>query len=437
MDVNFWIGLSFNLISCIMYSFFILEIIKTLYNVKISTKYYLLFATISLINTPFVYLPQDFAIIRFLGPLIMYVILLILILHINYIFSVIATVTYFIIMFLSDIIATTIFNLTNAPTESVRSNPILLFFYFTISFSISFLALYIFKYIKHKNDNIQINNNKLFLTIMYLFITLIYMITNLYFYATIIDTIFPIVIIVNFIVIFIYFILTFYTIYNSQKLFNYTEENIYLNSYINAINNLQDELKRFRHNYSNVLMGLQGYTDAKDIDGLKNYLSELIEKNQNIKNIDTFDFSQISNPAIKSVFLSKISTALSKNIKVIFEYTEDIINIDMNISDLCEVLGVFLDNAIEESEKSPVSSRRIEVLIDKQDSIFSIIIANSFKDKPEINKIFKKDFSTKIGDNRGIGLYSVKNILNSYNNVILNTLIESNSFIQELQIKTR
>jgi single-stranded-DNA-specific exonuclease len=76
-----------------------------------------------------------------------------------------------------------------------------------------------------------------------------------------------------------------------------------------------------------------------------------------------------------------------------------------------------------------------KVVIDKQEDICSIIIANPYKEKPELNKIFKKDFSTKQGESRGIGLYTVKNILNSYRNVILNTFVESNSFIQELQIK--
>ncbi|HBY21097.1 MAG: hypothetical protein A2Y24_07325 [Clostridiales bacterium GWE2_32_10] len=446
MNLIFLCSSLLNIAFCIFSSFFILEIIKTFYDLRINLKNILLYITIStLILALFLLVPSDspiassyiFIMARFLLPIVIYITLNIIILKLNIKLSIIATVIYFVLLVLFDNISLVILNSTSIDIASIRQDPFLLFFYYIILFGISFLSILSFKYIKHKNNNIQINNNKLFLAITYIIITLVYMIANISFYAKYIGSIDPIIVIINAIVIFIYFILTFYTIYNSQKLFNYTEENTNLKSYINAIDNLHDELKRFRHNYANTLIGFQGYTDSNDIEGLKNYLTELIQKSQNIKNIDTFDFNKISNPALKSILLAKISTALNKNIKIVFEYTDNIRNFGINTSDLCEILGVFIDNAIEECEKLKISNRRIEIFIDNQKDICVIIIANPYKDKPEVNKIFQKNFSTKQGENRGIGLCTVKRIINSYNNVILNTLVESNSFVQELQIKIK
>ncbi|WP_455797754.1 GHKL domain-containing protein [Clostridium butyricum] len=55
------------------------------------------------------------------------------------------------------------------------------------------------------------------------------------------------------------------------------------------------------------------------------------------------------------------------------------------------------------------------------------------KDKIPIYKIYEKGFSTK-GENRGLGLYSLKEITSKYNNVFLDTVLENNEFKQLLQI---
>ena len=48
--------------------------------------------------------------------------------------------------------------------------------------------------------------------------------------------------------------------------------------------------------------------------------------------------------------------------------------------------------------------------------------------------IFKKGFSTK-GENRGLGLSNVQNIISHYPNVSLRTISHDHSFRQELEIK--
>lgn len=435
-----------NFVYCIFCSFFILEIISVFFDVRILFKnklIYICLSTLGIFSLIIISFFTDlgsssiFVLIRFILGIIIYIMLNILVLKLKFMHSITATIIYFVFMFLFDLFSFFVANFFNFDIMLIRGNFAISLFYYSMLFVGSLAVLYIFKYIKHKNDNIQINNNRLFLTIVYLLITLFYILTNLYFYTSFSQLIKPSFIVVNSIVIVVYFVLTLYTTYNSQKLFNYTEENQNLKLYISSIDSLLNELKRFRHNYSNTLTSIQGFSNASDLEGLKIFLSELIETHQNTKNIDTFDFTKVSNPALKSIFLSKLSTALSKNIKVMFAYEANITNMQIHISDLCEILGVFLDNAIEECENLDLKNRRIEVFTDIVNDYFVLIVSNTFLDEPDISKIFKKDFSSKSGGNRGIGLYTVRTILDSYPHVILNTFVERNLFIQELQIKIK
>lgn len=50
--------------------------------------------------------------------------------------------------------------------------------------------------------------------------------------------------------------------------------------------------------------------------------------------------------------------------------------------------------------------------------------------------LFKQGFSTK-GENRGIGLSNLKEILNKYRNVTLDTFIKNKLFFQEITVNER
>lgn len=107
----------------------------------------------------------------------------------------------------------------------------------------------------------------------------------------------------------------------------------------------------------------------------------------------------------------------------------------MDTIDLCRILGILLDNAIEAAVlcANPVLNLGI---IKKQRSI-SFIVINSFEgETPKIHEIYVRGFSTN-GTGRGIGLANLKSILSNYYNTILDTSIEDNLFIQNIEIINR
>ena len=104
----------------------------------------------------------------------------------------------------------------------------------------------------------------------------------------------------------------------------------------------------------------------------------------------------------------------------------------MDIVDISRCLGILLDNAIEAALESDKKSMDIAII--KKNTSIIIVVANSYNgDIPVISKLFKEGFSTK-GENRGLGLSNLKEIINKYNNVSLDTYIKEQKFYQELLV---
>ena len=55
------------------------------------------------------------------------------------------------------------------------------------------------------------------------------------------------------------------------------------------------------------------------------------------------------------------------------------------------------------------------------------------EDMPKIHELFQDSFSTK-GDNRGLGLTTLKDITDTTENVLLDTTIENGYFVQKVEI---
>ncbi|MDU1003443.1 MAG: GHKL domain-containing protein [Clostridium butyricum] len=232
-------------------------------------------------------------------------------------------------------------------------------------------------------------------------------------------------------------IITYILIINITKEINLKNKQIQfenLQQYTNSLEDLYTDMRGFRHDYINIISSLMGYIENKDMDGLERYfnkrilcLSEGIEANNlkigNLKNIKVTE--------IKGILSSKLIRAQELEIDTFIDIVEPIEKINMDIIDLSRIVGILLDNAVEGAVECDKPSLKVGI-INKENSIL-IVIINSVKDKIPIYKIYEKDFSTK-GENRGLGLYSLKEITNKYNNVFLDTVLENNEFKQLLQI---
>ena len=105
---------------------------------------------------------------------------------------------------------------------------------------------------------------------------------------------------------------------------------------------------------------------------LKQYVSELIGHSGPFTNTQIYD---IKNAGLFGILSSKINLAHEKGISVNLSVAGVIENIpDVKISDLCEVVGIFLDNAIEEAS---VADKEINVDIIDGINFIEISVSNT------------------------------------------------------------
>lgn len=193
-----------------------------------------------------------------------------------------------------------------------------------------------------------------------------------------------------------------------------------LKSYTQQLDSDQKEMHKFRHDYKNILRSLNDISDSDNNIELKNMLKKLgIYSNTYFDNISMDDFKDleyVGNPYIKSILISKFKSIKSANIACYFECKNDINEIDMDIFDLIRIIGVSIDNAIEETEKQ--KNGKIQIILINQNRQVDIIIKNTTSNKIPISKMKEYGFSTK-ENHSGLGIVDVQDIKKKYRNLLI------------------
>ena len=208
--------------------------------------------------------------------------------------------------------------------------------------------------------------------------------------------------------------------------------------YIESLEKNNNEIRKFKHDFNNIILGLEGYITSNEVDNIKlrDYFYNNI-KNFNTKiELDNIVLSHLNNikvPSIKNLLTNKIISAQNNDFKVNICVDDEINNFYVNEMQLSRILGIFLDNSLEAGLELD-NNRFIELIILKANKTIVIQITNTFKNTNlDIDKINESGYSTK-GENRGIGLSSANDIISKHN-MILNTRIEDNLFKQILTIE--
>lgn len=233
-------------------------------------------------------------------------------------------------------------------------------------------------------------------------------------------------------------VITFVVANNMKKEMQYENRKIELENLKEYNSNLEamyNDMRGFRHDYTNILTAMSGYIEEKNIEGLEKFFykkivplnSEMNRKNNRIGLLQNIHITEI-----KGLIASKVIRAQELGIDVLVDIVEPVDKINMDIIDLSRTIGILLDNAIEaaiECEKSWIKL----TFIQKENFVLLVFINSCVERTPQIYQIFEKGFSTK-GDNRGLGLYNLKEIVNKYHTISLDTKADKGEFTQVLQI---
>ena len=209
----------------------------------------------------------------------------------------------------------------------------------------------------------------------------------------------------------------------------------FMQHYTNEIEKQYTDMRKFKHDYQNILLSLNEYINEEDLSGLRAYFHNKVEIVSN--KMISHDFmleslSRIKVKEVKSILASKLMMGLEKDIVINFEACEDISIISMDTVTLVRMLGIILDNAIEELIELGDGKMQVGVWNDAHGVTF--IIQNTCRiDIPKLHVLEEYGFSTK-GEKRGIGLNNLAELVEKEPNVLLQTAIIDDQFIQKIII---
>jgi two-component system sensor histidine kinase AgrC len=211
------------------------------------------------------------------------------------------------------------------------------------------------------------------------------------------------------------------------------QENDRLVGYANLLEKQHDDLRAFKHDYMNILATMGGYIQLKDIDKLDKYFKEkilngmeLFKEDENLKLI-----KKVQSIPVRGMLYAKLIRAQKAKVDLELCILNDIPLFEMNELDICKIIGILIDNAIEATSDSK-EKKLIITMSCKRDRI-NICISNSFDGNiSNVNVLYNKGYSTK-GEGRGLGLHTVKSLLDSqYKHTKLITNIQENMFTQQI-----
>lgn len=220
-------------------------------------------------------------------------------------------------------------------------------------------------------------------------------------------------------------------------------ENAQLKEYSEYLDKNEDELRRFKHDYQNILNSL--------IVSVKND-----DKDQIIKNLERYTNTQFDQKALrkykgvnhifvaelKSITIAKLAKLYDLKINYSFGCPKEIHNVPRSIDllDLTRVIGITFDNAIEESQSlidqtGDLNSAKVDIMYFQENGDFEYTIKNKVREsKIEIDKITQADYTTK-KHHRGLGLSNVERIADKYlDQMIINYFVKDGYFTFKLVI---
>lgn len=215
-------------------------------------------------------------------------------------------------------------------------------------------------------------------------------------------------------------------------------EHAALQLYTEQLENQYTEIRKFRHDYQNVLLSLGGFIEGDDLPGLQKYYREHIRRTSDKLHSNSFkleNLGRIKVKELKGIVASKLVFAQEAGIDASFEAAEKVERIDMDPLALVRIMGILLDNAIEELHE--LGHGTLKVAVVKDSCAVHIIVQNTCRsDIPKIHKLKQAGFSTR-GEGRGLGLSNAAEILQQLPNVTSETSVENEVFTQILIISNR
>lgn len=183
--------------------------------------------------------------------------------------------------------------------------------------------------------------------------------------------------------------------------------------YFDAYEELIQSIREKQHDFKNHLNAIEGM-----IYSIDNYKELITEQKKYLQNITgdvelTRLLTLVENPLIAGFLNCKISKAQKLGIET--KYNCILPKCEMKLPEfqIVEMMGILLDNAIEEMDNENVIDKILIIKLKADDSVMKFSVSNTYSSNLniDVSKIFEQGYSSK-GADRGIGLAKLKRMVN-------------------------
>ena len=296
------------------------------------------------------------------------------------------------------------------------------------------------KFVKRIYQTIINVINKLSLKTFFVFLLPLCFIFNVYLVLTYYSNHSILYIIINNISIYLILIIVYILIKKENE---YTKIYDKYNTTINSLKEYEDILDKYRvsnHENKNQLLTIRNMIVEKDKKVAK-YIDELV-KNK-IKDDEKImqEVSVIPAGGLRGLIYSKILDMKEKNIEYELNISKDIRTVDLinnlndsDMLDICQIIGVYIDNAIEAVIDIKDKYINFDMYLENNYLVFEI--SNYYKGKIELDKLEEKGYTTK-SNGHGYGLSLTKEIISSNKKLKNEKRLSKETFTQVLKIKIK
>lgn len=208
-----------------------------------------------------------------------------------------------------------------------------------------------------------------------------------------------------------------------------------ISSYYQNLSSSLSDIQEMRHDIKNIFFTMGNFVNESSNQDMKDFFWEKIYpySQKTISQSELLSrLYQIPSESLRAFLNLKISQAMEHNVTVHLDVCilPENFRTAIDIIDLTRILGILLDNAIEETVKIPGGI--IEIGIRNNETSCSYIIKNPLTPQTQLTGIHA-GHTTK-GSGHGKGLLIVQQLISQYPNAVLNTSIHQSMYVQCLNI---
>ena len=190
----------------------------------------------------------------------------------------------------------------------------------------------------------------------------------------------------------------------------------------------------YRHELKNNLSIIRSMTKNKKII---NKIDEMLKFTIIIDDKDIEDLKNIPKGGLKGLLYYKVALAKNKKVKMIVEVSPKVKKTieklsDSKLKNVCILLGIYLDNALEAAQLS--REKLVSLEIYEINNRLTFTISNTYNEIIPLKNMREKGFSTK-GKNHGKGLYYANKLINKIKWLEVNQIFLKKFFIQKISFK--